>query len=134
MAKVIRIHHIGIAVEESEAAAHFWKDALGLEISHVEDVPSQKAQVTFLPLGESEIELVMPTTEDSSVAKFLTSRGPGVHHICLQVDNIQEMLEDLKSKGIRLINEKPLEAEGRLMAFIHPKSAQGVLVELYQLL
>jgi len=134
MAKVIKIHHIGIAVSDTDSATSFWRDALGLSLDHIEDVPSQKAQVSFFPIGESEIELVKPTTDDSSVAKFLSDRGAGIHHLCLQVDNIQEMLDDLKSKNIRLVNETPLEAEGRLMAFIHPKSASGVLVELYQVL
>lgn len=134
MAKVIKIHHIGIAVSDTDSATSFWRDALGLSLDHIEDVPSQKAQVSFFPIGQSEIELVKPTTDDSSVAKFLSDRGAGIHHLCLQVDNIQEMLDDLKSKNIRLVNETPLEAEGRLMAFIHPKSASGVLVELYQVL
>jgi methylmalonyl-CoA/ethylmalonyl-CoA epimerase len=134
MAKIIKIHHIGIAVSDTESATSFWKDALGLSLDHAEDVPAQKAQVSFLPVGESEIELVKPTTDDSSVAKFLTERGPGIHHLCLQVDNLQEMLDNLKSKNVRLINESPLAAEGRLMAFVHPKSANGVLVELYQVL
>jgi methylmalonyl-CoA/ethylmalonyl-CoA epimerase len=134
MAKIIKIHHIGIAVSDSESATYFWKDALGLTVDHVEDVSLQKAVVSFLPVGESEIELVKPTADDSSVAKFLTDRGPGIHHLCLQVDNIQEMLDDLKSKSVRLINETPLSTEGRLMAFVHPKSTGGVLVELYQVL
>ena len=134
MAKIIKIHHIGIAVSDTESASAFWKDALGLSLDHTEDVPSQKAQVSFFPVGESEIELVKPSTDDSSIAKFLADRGPGIHHLCLQVDDIREMLVDLKSKNVRLVNETPLEAEGRLMAFIHPKSANGVLVELYQVL
>ena len=134
MAKVLRIHHVGIAVDDTKAANAFWGEGLGLEISHVEDVASQKSLVTFLPIGESEIELVEPTTADSSVARFLNDRGPGIHHICMQVDDIQEMLKTLRTKGIRLINESPIEAKGRLMAFVHPKSASGVLVELYQVL
>jgi len=134
MAKIIKIHHIGIAVSDTDPAISFWRDALGLSLDRIEEVPSQKAQVSFFPVGESEIELVKPTTDDSSVAKFISDRGSGIHHLCLQVDNIQEMLDDLKSKNIRLVNETPLEAEGRLMAFIHPKSANGVLVELYQVL
>jgi methylmalonyl-CoA/ethylmalonyl-CoA epimerase len=134
MAKVLKIHHIGIAVADTEVAAAFWKDALGLPVDHVEDVVAQKAQVTFLPVGQSEIELVKPLTDDSSVAKFISERGAGIHHICLQVDDIVEMLSDLKQKGIRLINETPLHESGRLMAFIHPKSTGGVLVELYQVL
>jgi methylmalonyl-CoA/ethylmalonyl-CoA epimerase len=134
MAKILRIHHIGIAVSDSDAATSFWRDSLGLPLDHVEIVPAQKAEVSFFPVGESEIELVKPTTDDSSVAKFLTDRGQGIHHLCLQVDNIQEMLDDLKVKGVRLINEMPLKEDGRLMAFIHPKSTGGVLVELYQVL
>ncbi|MEI8131214.1 MAG: methylmalonyl-CoA epimerase [Leptolinea sp.] len=134
MAKIIKIHHIGIAVSDQDSATSFWRDALGLSLDHIEDVSSQKAQVSFFPVGESEIELVKPTTDDSSVAKFLVDRGSGIHHLCLQVDNLQEMMDELKIKNIRLVNETPLEAEGRQMAFIHPKSANGVLVELYQIL
>jgi methylmalonyl-CoA/ethylmalonyl-CoA epimerase len=134
MAKIIKIHHIGIAVADTESANSFWRDALGLSLAHVEEVPSQKATVSFLPVGESEIELVKPISDDSPVAKFLADKGPGIHHLCLQVDNIQEMLDELKAKNVRLVNESPLAAEGRLMAFIHPKSSNGVLVELYQVL
>jgi methylmalonyl-CoA/ethylmalonyl-CoA epimerase len=134
MAKILKIHHIGVAVSDSDLAASFWRDSLGLPIDHIEIVPGQKAQVTFLPVGESEIELVKPTTDDSSVTKFLSEHGQGIHHICLQVDNIEEMLKDLKSSGVRLVNETPIKEEGRLMAFIHPKSANGVLVELYQVI
>jgi methylmalonyl-CoA/ethylmalonyl-CoA epimerase len=134
MAKVLKIHHIGIAVADSESATGFWGDALGLTVDHVEDVAAQKSQVTFFPVGESEIELVKPLADDSSVAKFLADRGPGIHHICLQVDDIAGMLSDLKIKGVRLINETPLQESGRLMAFIHPKSTGGVLVELYQVI
>lgn len=133
MAKINKINHIGIVVPDIESALGFWQDALGLKLERIEDVQGQKSLVAFLPLSESEIELVKPTSDDSGVAKFLRERGPGIHHICFEVDDIMEMLSDLKSKGIRLINETPLELEGRKMAFIHPKSAGGVLVELYQL-
>ncbi|HMD89678.1 MAG TPA: methylmalonyl-CoA epimerase [Anaerolineaceae bacterium] len=133
MAKINKINHIGIVVPDIEGALGFWQDALGLKLDHIEDVQGQKSLVAFLPLSESEIELVRPTSNDSGVAKFLREHGPGIHHICFEVDDIMEMLSDLKSKGIRLINETPLEMEGRKMAFIHPKSAGGVLVELYQL-
>ena len=133
MAKINKINHIGIVVPDIEGALGFWQDALGLKLDHIEDVQGQKSVVAFLPMSESEIELVKPTSEDSGVAKFLRERGPGIHHLCFEVDDITEMLSDLKSKGIRLINETPLEMEGRKMAFIHPKSAGGVLVELYQL-
>lgn len=133
MARITKINHVAIVVPEIDEALKFWRDGLGIDLHHVEDVPGQKSQVAFLPLGESEVELVRPTTSDSGVAKFLSERGPGMHHLCFEVDNIDEMLLDLKAKGIRLINESALQLEGRKVAFIHPKSANGVLVELYQI-
>lgn len=133
MAKITKINHVAIVVPEIEGALSFWRDALGLTVQDVEDVPSQKSQVAFLPLDGSEIELVRPTTDDSGVAKFLAERGAGIHHLCLEVDDIDGMLADLKAKGVRLINDTAQALEGRKVAFIHPKSANGVLVELYQL-
>lgn len=133
MAKLLKINHIAIAVEDIEAALPFWQDALGLRLDHIEDVPSQKARVAFLPLGESELELVQPTSAESGTAKFLQERGAGMHHLCLEVDDIDAMLLRLKDKGVRLINETALELENRRLAFIHPKSSGGVLVELYEL-
>ncbi len=133
MPKVTRINHVAIVVSEIEGALNFWRDALGLDCDHVEDVPSQRSQVAFIPLGGSEVELVRPTTDDSGVAKFLAERGPGMHHLCLEVDDIDGMLADLKAKGVRLINETAMQLEGRKVAFIHQKSANGVLVELYQI-
>jgi len=133
MPHINKMNHVAIAVEDIESALAFWRDALGLDLDHIEDVPSQHAKVAFLPVGESEVELVQPTTEDSGTAKFLAKNGPGLHHLCFEVDDIDGMLAQLKSQGVRLINEEPLELEGRRMAFIHPKSASGVLVELYQL-
>lgn len=133
MAKVTKINHIAIAVDNIEESLAFWQDALGLSISHIEDVPSQKASVAFIPTGDSEVELVRPTDETTGVAKFLKDRGPGMHHLCLEVDDIDGMLEQLKEKGVRLINETAQVLPGRKMAFIHPKSANGVLVELYQI-
>ena len=98
------------------------------------DVPAEKSQVAFLPLAGSEIELVKPTTDDSGVAKYLAKRGPGMHHLCVEVDDIEGMLAQLKSKGIRLINEEPrLTADGKKYAFVHPESTSGVLLELYQI-
>ncbi len=132
MSKITRINHVAIVVPEIDGALNFWRDALGLDLHHVEDVPSQRSQVAFLPVNGSEIELVKPTTEDSGVAKFLAERGAGMHHLCLEVDDIDGMLADLKAKGIRLINETAMQLEGRKVAFVHPKSASGVLVELYQ--
>ena len=134
MAFIKKINHVAIAVEDIDEALLFWRDALGLRLDHIEDVPSQKSVVAFLPAGEGEVELVKPTDENTGVAKFLVKNGAGMHHLCFEVDDIDEMLQDLKAKNIRLINETPLELEGRKMAFIHPKSASGVLVELYQLI
>jgi methylmalonyl-CoA/ethylmalonyl-CoA epimerase len=132
VAKITKINHVAIVVPDIENALSFWRDALGLELHHVEDVASQKSQVAFLPLGDSEVELVKPTTDDSGVAKFLTERGAGMHHLCFEVDDIDGMLVNLKAKGVRLINESAMQLEGRKVAFIHPKSSNGVLVELYQ--
>lgn len=134
MAKVIKINHVAVAVNEIEPALAFWRDALGLEMQRVEDVPSQKSTVAFLPVGDSEIELVKPTEASTGLAKFLQEKGPGIHHLCVQVDDIQAMLAQLKEKGVRLINDNPQVLPGRKMAFIHPKSTGGVLVELYELI
>jgi methylmalonyl-CoA/ethylmalonyl-CoA epimerase len=133
MAKITKINHVAVVVADIEAALGFWRDALGLDLHHVEDVPSQKAMVAFLPTGESEVELVQPTAEDTGAAKFLKERGPGMHHLCFEVDDLDGMMANLREKGVRLINETPVELEGRRLIFIHPKSANGVLVELYEL-
>lgn len=134
MSEIKKINHVAIVVGDIDQALTFWRDALGLELHHVEDVPSQKAVVAFMPVGDSEVELVKPTTDDSGLAKFLAERGGGMHHLCFEVDDLEAKLADLKAKGVRLINETPVELPGRKMAFIHPKSTGGVLVELYQLL
>lgn len=133
MPKIKRIDHIAIVVADIDAALGFWRDALGLELDHIEEVPEQKSIVAFLPTGGSEVELVKPTTDDSGVARFLQKRGPGMHHICLEVDDIEATLAELKGKGVRLINETPItSADGKKLAFIHPESTHGVLVELYE--
>jgi methylmalonyl-CoA/ethylmalonyl-CoA epimerase len=130
-----RIDHIAIVVDDIEAALGFWRDTLGLELDRVEEVPGQEAAVAFLPTGESEVELVRPTTTTSGVARFLAKRGPGIHHICLEVDDIVATLAALKARGVRLIDEMPqMGAGGKQIAFIHPESTNGVLVELMQLL
>ncbi len=128
-----KVNHVAIVVENLESALGFWQDAFGLKLDHIEDVPSQQSKVAFLPLGESEIELVQPTTEDSGMAKYLEKRGEGMHHLCFEVKNIEGVLESLKEKGIRLIDEVPKVLPGRKMAFVHPKSTNGVLVELYEI-
>ena len=133
MPKITKINHVAIAVPEVESALTFWRDALGLAVDHQETVPSQKATVVFIPVGESEVELVKPTSDDTGVAKFIAEKGGGMHHLCFEVDDIDGMLADLKAKGVRLINETAQVLPGRKMAFVHPKSTGGVLVELYQL-
>lgn len=132
MASVTKINHVAVAVSEIDSALSFWRDGLGLSVDHVEDVPSQKSVVAFIPVGDTEVELVQPTTDDSGLAKFLSERGAGLHHLCFEVDDLAAMLTDLKSKGVRLINETPQILPGRKMAFVHPKSTGGVLVELYE--
>jgi methylmalonyl-CoA/ethylmalonyl-CoA epimerase len=134
MPKIKRIDHVAILVDDLENTLSFWRDALGMELTHVEDVPAEKSMVAFLPVGDSEVELVKPTTSDSGLARYLEKRGPGMHHVCLEVDDIEGMLARLKEKGIQLINETPMTGSGgRKYAFIHPKSANGVMVELYEL-
>ena len=130
---VKRIDHIAVVVDDIEGALNFWRDGLGMEMTHLEEVKEQESIVAFLPTGGSEIELVKPTTDTSGVAKYLAKRGPGMHHICVEVDDIHATLAQLKAKGIKLINETPtLGAGGKQVAFVHPSSTSGVLVELYQ--
>lgn len=133
MSKIKKINHVAVVVADIDEALKFWQDALGIQPHHIEDVPSQKAQVAFLPVGDSEVELVKPTADDTGAAKFLAERGGGMHHLCIEVDDISGKLQELKDKGIRLINEEPIELPGRKMAFIHPKSTGGVLLELYEI-
>ena len=106
---------------------------MGLELDHIEKVPEQKAMVAFILVGESDIELVEPTDDESGTARFIQNRGPGVHHICFEVDDIHAMAEQLRQKGVRLTDEAPIEMDDRWISFIHPKNTGGVLVELYQL-
>lgn len=134
MSSVIRIDHVAIVVDDIDSALLFWRDALGLEVTHVEDVPEQNSVVAFLPTGESEVELVKPMTDESGISRYLRKRGPGIHHICFEVDNIEVCLEKLKKHGIHLVNSEPvIGTGGKRIAFIHPESTQGVLVELYEL-
>ena len=134
MPKIKAINHVAVVVEDLDTSLLFWRDALGIELHELRDVPAEKSQVAFLPLAGSEVELVMPTTDDSGIAKYLAKRGPGMHHLCLEVDDIDGMMSQLKARNIRLINEEPrLAADGKKYAFIHPESTGGVLVELYQL-
>jgi len=131
--KPIKINHVAIVVRDIDASLDFWVKAFGLRLDHVEDVPSQASKVAFLPLGESEVELVQPTSMDSGIAAYLEKRGEGMHHLCIEVEDIDAALAHLKALDVRLINSEPEVLPGRKMAFIHPKAANGVLIELYQL-
>jgi methylmalonyl-CoA/ethylmalonyl-CoA epimerase len=134
MSSVIRIDHVAIIVDDIEPALNFWRDALGLEVTHVEAVPDQESVVAFLPTGESEVELVKPTSDDSGISRYLHKRGPGIHHICFQVDDIDVCIAKMKEHGVRLINPEPvIGTGGKKIAFIHPESTHGVLIELYEL-
>jgi len=134
MSYVIRIDHVAIIVDNIDHALSFWRDALGLEVTHVEDVPDQDSVVAFLSTGDSELELVKPTTDDSGISRYLHKRGPGIHHICFQVDDIELSLDKLRDHGVRLINPEPvIGTGGKKIAFIHPESTHGVLIELYEL-
>ena len=133
MSKITKINHIAVAVNDIQSSLTFWRDALGLELAELRDVPAESAQIAFLPVGGTEVELVQPTTDDSGLAKYIEKRGQGLHHLCLETDDIEAMMAQLKEKGIQLINESPRTgADGKKYAFIHPKSTGGVLIELYQ--
>jgi methylmalonyl-CoA/ethylmalonyl-CoA epimerase len=134
LAKIKRIDHIAVLVDNLESAAGFWRDALGIELADTVDVPAEMAQIAFLPVGGCEIELVKPTCNDSGLMLYLEKRGPGMHHICLEVDDVAGMIARLQEHGVQMINAEPrLGADGKKYAFVHPKSAGGVMVELYEL-
>ena len=129
----MKIDHIGIATEHLDEGLAIWRDALGLAVAETEEVPEQRVRVAMLPIGDTRIELLEPTTSDSAVGKFLAKRGPGIHHIAVKVEDINASLADLKNRGARLIDETPrVGAGGCLVAFVHPTSAHGVLLELVQ--
>lgn len=133
MSQIKKINHVAIVVKDIDESLKFWETALGLKLDHVEDVPSQASKVAFIPVGEGEIELVQPTSSDSGMAAYLEKRGEGMHHLCIEVDDIEAKMQELKDAGVRLINQSPEVLPGRIMAFIHPKSTSGVLVELYEI-
>ncbi|HEV2799353.1 MAG TPA: methylmalonyl-CoA epimerase [Pyrinomonadaceae bacterium] len=129
----MKIEHIGIATHEIEESLKFWRDALGLRVVETEVVAEQGVRVAMLPLGEPRVELLEPTSDASPVAKFLQKRGAGVHHIAVRVEDIRASLSQLKEAGARLIDETPrVGAGGCLVAFVHPASAGGVLLELVE--
>ena len=129
----MKIDHIGIATQRLEDGLAIWRDALGLTVQETEEVAEQRVRVAMLPIGDTRVELLEPTTPDSAVGKFLAKRGPGIHHIAVKVQDINASLAELKKKGARLIDETPrIGAGGWLVAFVHPTSAHGVLLELVQ--
>lgn len=129
--KILKIDHIGIAVKDLAASLKFYSQVLGLEVVGTEVVPEQQVKVAFLPCGDSELELLESTTPEGPIAKFIEKRGEGVQHIALRVDDLEEALEMMREKGLRLIDEKPrYGAGGARIAFVHPQAAKGVLLEL----
>lgn len=129
--KALKIDHIGIAVKDLNETLKFYTEALGLEIHGTETVDEQKVKVAFLPIGDTEVELLESTSPDGPIAKFIEKKGEGIQHIAFKVENIEEAIKDMKEKGFRMIDEKPrYGAGGAKIAFVHPKSSNGVLVEL----
>jgi methylmalonyl-CoA/ethylmalonyl-CoA epimerase len=129
--KTLKIDHIGIAVKNLDETLKFYRDVLGLEVEGTEVVEEQKVKVAFLPVGDTEIELLESTEDDGTIARHIERSGEGVQHIAFEVDNIQEGIDYMKSKGMRMIDEKPrYGAGGAKIAFVHPKSSHRVLVEL----
>jgi methylmalonyl-CoA/ethylmalonyl-CoA epimerase len=129
--KILRISHVGIAVKSLDQASRFYGETLGIPATDREIVEEQKVAVVMHPVGESRIELLEPTDPLSPIARFLNKRGPGVHHLCFEVEDLETLLRELKARGVRLIDEIPRTgAGGCKVAFIHPESTQGVLIEL----
>jgi len=129
--KVLKIDHLGIAVNSIDQGKNFWTDVLGLDFEGSETVHEQKVTTAFFPVGESEVELLESTSPDGPVAKYIEKKGEGIQHVAFRVENIEDALDELRKKGIRLIDEKPrIGAGGAKIAFLHPKATNGVLVEL----
>jgi len=126
-----KIDHIGIAVEDLDAALTFWRDALGLECAHVEELPDRGLRIAMLPVGDTRIELIAPLHESSEISAALARRGPGLHHLCLSSEAVDADLERLAERGVRLIDQRARPgAEGCRVGFVHPKGTAGVLLEL----
>ena len=128
----MKIDHIGIVVCDIQEALSVYEQALGLPLREVTPVPDQKVEVAFLPVGESNVELVQPTASDTGIAKFLEKRGEGIHHICIEVEDIEAALARLKEHDVQLIDGVPRKGAHGQVAFIHPKGAHGVLIELVE--
>jgi methylmalonyl-CoA epimerase len=128
----MKIDHIGIVVHDIERARKVYEAALGLQLKEIAAVPDQQVNVAFLPIGESNLELVQPTTEDSGIARFLAKRGEGIHHVCIEVPDIEQALAQLKDHDVQLIDQEPRQGAHGRVAFIHPKATHGVLLELVE--
>jgi methylmalonyl-CoA epimerase len=128
----MKIDHIGIVVRDIQEALGAYEAALGLPLKEVVEVPDQKVEVAFLPIGGSNVELVQPLTDDTGIAKFLEKRGEGIHHICIEVDDIEAALARLKAHEVQLIDEAPRQGAHGRVAFVHPKAMHGVLIELVE--
>ena len=129
----LSIHHVAIAVHDLDAALAFYRDGLGLEVTERREVPEEGVEIAFLPAGEGKIELLRPLDEESGVARFLEKRGEGLHHICLAVEDVEAAMERLRAAGARLLSDEPrLNVHGTRYVFVHPRSAHGVLLELYE--
>ena len=129
--KILKIDHLGVAIDSIAGGQKFWTDTLGIACEGSETVAEQGVTTAFFPVGESEVELLEPTSTESPVAKFLSKKGPGIHHIAFRVENIESALAELKQKGLALIDEVPrLGAGGAKIAFIHPRATNGILIEL----
>jgi len=127
------IHHIAIVVRDLDVALEFYRDALGLEMSERRKVPEEGVEIAFLPAGEGEIELLRPLSDEGGIARFLEKRGEGLHHVCLAVADVEAAMERLRADGAQLLSEEPrVNVHGARYVFVHPKSAHGVLLELYE--
>jgi len=127
----MRVSHIGIAVKSIEERLKIWRDVFGLQLERIEEVPEQKVKVAVLPLKDVNIELIEPLSEDSTISRFIEKRGEGLHHICIEVDDIEKMLAEMKIANMKLIDEVPrVGAGGKKIVFIHPRDIGGVLIEL----
>lgn len=127
-----KINHIAIVVENIEKALEVYRDTIGLPLAHIGEEPAEAVRVAFLPTPNGEIELIQPTTADSGVAKFLAKRGEGLHHICLEVEDMEATLQEMQTRGLEVLGQPRHNERGEKYVFIHPKSAHGVLLELYE--
>ncbi len=128
----IQLNHVAFVVDDLDAALRFWREGIGLTGGAVQSLPAEAVDIAFLELGATHIELIKPTSSDSGVAKHLAKRGPGLHHLCLEVPDLDAKLGELRAAGYELINDEPRKREGQRYAFVHPRSTGGILLELYE--